>query len=596
MPSGFDGYLTGYYLKQAECFVLCKTWFAREMPRPGCVWTHAYLIPTGLAQSGIRHLMSEKSFLRPDITQADWKQAYMEVIVLDDEPSSLPYGVPMEDSPAHRLLSLLVMKETPAVISAEGCAVYNEALSILLQELPLSFFKEVPFCTGAFSNRMIGKTLFQLQIVPNEISKSAWRMNGEEILFRTDNEVLRNGIVFRAAEIGEAVGLLEASGMNTYSRHELSQLLYMIVIMETGDISALQEKTAAILNLYGIRYEWLIQQLMRRCFVKSLEMPAKKRRDVLVELCTAEFVLLGWDAGISAADIDDAVRILYVQGKESVYAMINMLFTESLNELGTRFLRAMANALDEKLFYDYITDNGDKTGALVSLNPSLALYTGLWAYSYGIQSDALNALSHLYKESKNADDAFYRKILLTIYNTSRESLIDRIYQCFSALAIDAYFIWAEQTNNISEYNWSKICRKDPVRSVATLMNVTKQSVFLDVIGTLYPRDTALQVVKLEVWESLYRRFCRDATQDVQETYAKFLTPVILLSEDHFPDELAEFAFKRVHRILAESRMDDLSWGDLSDILPELVVFNMWDRCKRLRKAANNKGYSIDFKE
>src|SRR4051812_19331555 len=45
MHPGFDEYLTGYPLPGSEFFVFAKTWYAPEMQRPGCVWTHSLLIP-----------------------------------------------------------------------------------------------------------------------------------------------------------------------------------------------------------------------------------------------------------------------------------------------------------------------------------------------------------------------------------------------------------------------------------------------------------------------------------------------------------------------------------------------------------------------
>src|SRR5690606_3012322 len=44
MQLGFDEYLTAYPLPGTELFVLAKTWYAPEMQRPGCVWTHSLLI------------------------------------------------------------------------------------------------------------------------------------------------------------------------------------------------------------------------------------------------------------------------------------------------------------------------------------------------------------------------------------------------------------------------------------------------------------------------------------------------------------------------------------------------------------------------
>src|SRR5207249_9285845 len=42
MVSGFEEYLTGYPLISNDAYALAKTWYAPEMPRPGCVWTHTH--------------------------------------------------------------------------------------------------------------------------------------------------------------------------------------------------------------------------------------------------------------------------------------------------------------------------------------------------------------------------------------------------------------------------------------------------------------------------------------------------------------------------------------------------------------------------
>src|SRR5882672_629479 len=46
--NGFEEYVTGYPLAALGFYALAKTWYAAEMPRPGCVWTHTLFIPTEL--------------------------------------------------------------------------------------------------------------------------------------------------------------------------------------------------------------------------------------------------------------------------------------------------------------------------------------------------------------------------------------------------------------------------------------------------------------------------------------------------------------------------------------------------------------------
>jgi hypothetical protein len=41
-------------------------------------------------------------------------------------------------------------------------------------------------------------------------------------------------------------------------------------------------------------------------------------------------------------------------------------------------------------------------------------------------------------------------------------------------------------------------------------------------------------------------------------------------------------------------MDYRTWQELSKLLPEVAWYNMWDKCKRLRKSAKQKQYDILF--
>src|SRR4051812_32249633 len=40
----FKTYITGYPMAKAGFYAFSKTWYANEMKRPGCVWTHTLLI------------------------------------------------------------------------------------------------------------------------------------------------------------------------------------------------------------------------------------------------------------------------------------------------------------------------------------------------------------------------------------------------------------------------------------------------------------------------------------------------------------------------------------------------------------------------
>jgi len=41
-------------------------------------------------------------------------------------------------------------------------------------------------------------------------------------------------------------------------------------------------------------------------------------------------------------------------------------------------------------------------------------------------------------------------------------------------------------------------------------------------------------------------------------------------------------------------MEHSRWEKLSELLPKVEWFNEWDKCKRLRMAAENRGFTFDF--
>ena len=61
---GFDGYVSGFRLSDS-IYALTKTWYAIELPRPGCVWTHSLLLSRDLLMAeSVMHLRDH--FRRPD--------------------------------------------------------------------------------------------------------------------------------------------------------------------------------------------------------------------------------------------------------------------------------------------------------------------------------------------------------------------------------------------------------------------------------------------------------------------------------------------------------------------------------------------------
>ena len=94
-----DNYLTIYPLSSGNYMAFAKTWYAKEMERPGCVWTHTLLVPiecfTG--KFDIRNLL--KFFRRP---VKDQYAMYTEALIIDTEDVYNYNGCLLYTSPSPR--------------------------------------------------------------------------------------------------------------------------------------------------------------------------------------------------------------------------------------------------------------------------------------------------------------------------------------------------------------------------------------------------------------------------------------------------------------------------------------------------------------
>lgn len=164
----FDGYLTGYGLNGSGYYVVARTWFASEMPRPGCVWTHSLLFRDE-DLSRIREL-DALPFRKP--TGAETEGTYSDPLRLtldEDWPG-------IEASPEIAgALSALYSTDATVVVSATSASEHEQGvLAIFLQQWP-KLRRSFRFCTGALLPR---DRSFDLVVAPREALLGVERRQG----------------------------------------------------------------------------------------------------------------------------------------------------------------------------------------------------------------------------------------------------------------------------------------------------------------------------------------------------------------------------------------------------------------------------------
>lgn len=193
-----DNYLTVYPLPSEKYVAFSKTWYAKEMERPGCVWTHTLLVPIEdfKASFDIRNL--PKFFKRPVLGQYEEYSKPIDA----DSADVCHYDGESElaniDSVSFLFCFSVLLGELKG--ACFGIDRKQEELQMLvlsfLQYLPLGILLDTSVSTGSQMVRKIGKEKFSLQFIPNlfaeTLSSGSWKTGLSENDFTKGMRYLYN--------------------------------------------------------------------------------------------------------------------------------------------------------------------------------------------------------------------------------------------------------------------------------------------------------------------------------------------------------------------------------------------------------------------
>lgn len=174
----FDSYLTGYPLPGKRYYALARTWYAPEMPRPGCVWTQTLLLALPLL-TRIRNLSELNDlFVRPRIGEMTPYSSAIPVDRFTHISSSLYSIKPSFYTTAYYLYS---KTKDAIVFPAESAAEYEEdILSIWSQQWP-RLRRSFSFCTGSLSIRELDNKPLDFQVIPDSYGSRLSRQQPDNI-------------------------------------------------------------------------------------------------------------------------------------------------------------------------------------------------------------------------------------------------------------------------------------------------------------------------------------------------------------------------------------------------------------------------------
>lgn len=594
--SGFEEYITGYPLVPVNVYALGRTWYASEMPRPGCVWTHTLLIPgDSLGEIPCLERLIH-FFARPETAKAfdrhtNTKGPYSQPLEIDLEALDVP-GSDSETASSAQIReiadNLYAMAKSNLLIAAQSSRGYELALFRLWSQQWPSARKSFSFCTGALSARGFAGKPFDVQCAPpvliREITTSALAKHSQELnLLVKDSSpkpawldlAVKDAVIPEGGTFRE---LLWQLGRDS-SLKEFSHIAEFITSLASESRPAVSEVLDKVAKIFPDPVSG--RGLKENLFGREKDSPKLIRfdeGDLLASIASTEhfeaFDSQSLQLRMRGAD-------LCCQSPHAARETISKLFRSPLNKLGEDVLAGMIEAIDPSIAREVTQEQPQFLPMLFRAKPELGVSPELWVAAGDRNRELFEALiSH-----NNLGDSLIAKIVEALLASNSEFLLRRALEGWGKPAVFGALEWMEKSNrSLSERSLGALTFHVPgvVEWMLAGPNRSRNMVVM-AAHLVAPFSYQIRQFHTDVWLKTFHDLLNEDNSGEATYFAAFLLALGFQNAPPHPIDLVVECFERLHQIAWDDAMPDSTWIVLDPIVPHLMWLHDWDKCERMRR-------------
>ena len=588
-PQNFSEYFTGYFFTEEGFFVLSKTWYAEEMPRPGCVWTQSIFIPI----KEITSFSISNVFSRPTVV-GEYDNYKSKVELLPKGAQTAEYTSDEKKCILPIVTSIFTSKR-PLFIDASTSEQYNNLFPNLWLSLGSNLLKGQSFCTGSLSNRMAEKKSLDFQVVPTAMAKTILRVSKTgELLAHVDNtpewvNIIANNYVFHKNHT--LIDFVNALSITKDSNYVIESCAKIISILEKAK-PEFNDIIAAISNLLEHKTK---QELFTKAIITFLNKTDNLGNiaeyiDIIKNLVLSDEETLNLiNANELFQHLESSLNTNPLLPKE----IFDVLTDNEVNQLGIQFIELLAKHATKTSLQSVLGNNYTACNVLIKFYPELSLDKNIWNASRDIQ-DAV--LYEVQTTNKDTPPTLIKQLCEMIFTYDCYEISSLLFTRFGKQVIKIYLDWAQNERDVQRIKfWVNICTCD-IKHFTKLLTQSKNPIITEIACEIidpYLHDR--MDIPVSYWADYFKNTV-DISNDINlaSNFAYFILPLIILSDKKYPDNLVSFAFRTSYNLLSSDNFDYDKWIKLSEIIPKLVWSNNWNKCKRLKKSAKSLGYKLNL--
>ena len=594
---GEDSYMTFYPLSNGEKYAFAKTWYADEMERPGCVWTHTLIVDLNDMDRNFDFRVLNDYFRRPQKDEYDFYQHKIEIDNFETRYSNVVFSMFDDTSLLVLYLLLLGNNKNLFIYMDKDQRAYVALCFYLLQYLPLDILKWVSLSTGSVSRRKLGSEDFSIQFTDNitniSLSNAPWNgkiakgnfTNGLLYIFeqsKRENDTFPSLIRLFREDIKDEKEKLFAFAMlmkelDTALNEKVGGKEYANVLSLLEEYFPEQNEgirlksnflSEKISSLYGTEEDYLFQiaSLKNDSFLYPEETQFESRLIELDKDDHASYIDLITKIAALAHPNDTACKAL-------LYAINNMEEQELLNLIDKEWEKLLPFLSSNDRFFE----------------------SGMWLK---FSNDKFNTIFLLFSQ-KLFDKFIYWDGLLNKAIDAETLVSEDVSKKIIEKAKDAVSIIFEAANSGSHHFVSPsllqacLLKKQDIFIWMNSQETINERVERFLLYKIEPNDYDLKSNSSSVWKAFLN-------QDNENKNIDFYIYLYILAHnwhDVIAIEMLKHSFYHIYIALSKNQLDEKYWNRISGFTSISYFIDKWDKCKILSRGLVDylKNASVDIR-
>jgi GTPase-associated protein 1, N-terminal domain type 1 len=565
VSEGFLEYVTGYMLPSNTYFVLAKTWYAAEMKRPGCVWTHSLLIPAVMIEA-IRNATALTSlFVRPSLTPGFRYSDRLELPTTAFLNQKYADASPVFAKAICALEGLYsVDKGSVGIAVTTGSELESFVLGLWSQLWP-DLRSKLWFCSGSLSLRSLNGHPLDLQCGPDRIHReldtvistpcqeAAW---AETIL----DDLLHPGM-FR--------DFLRKNGSGLINRTAMAALAKVYGISRSGKITEALHVVAEAFPLQD----------------QALEMKHNLLRDTANAsegLNVTELVeLLSQSAFASvSSSVRGIMKGLARQNPRPLVQAFDSLVETPSPEFFSLVLDTLADSLSQNDFEWMSEASPDLFNSLLVERPAIAYEASFWTWNFSI-FEKVDIFRSLLRHSSVDKQLLFDRL----FASADSELLSRLVSDLSTEQLPQVLQWIQSHERAAtSLEWTSFLSSHRQEFIAWLNNFDHPNLQTVILAAnVLSVPPALNSILSEASIERLALGVPKLPNDRHEVAAFLFVTTAWVSRPTLPTIFVD-SFVTLHKAIAQNRLSNRAWELLASILMPLPEAQ-WDSCEKLRRTA-----------